>query len=476
MKPESRALTFPIVGIRHYLPNGEADFPELFSRLPIGATVYLRIQPAGDDFPGSISVWDDECNQIGSVSKTYRRYIELDVPKDGMLPVKVSGHSAEEKCMYFEAVNKNGYAEPYITREKCEEGEIPFPLAEEDKRLQTLTAFMLTILEELKDKDKGAVPEHFLSTANKYAQICCLSLDGNSSFCRKDIKSEMEQLEDKFPQLVPFRNKIHYYDKDLGRKDVRTKVYRSQYERIKQTAMKKDNDGLSPLDRYIEKLKFKNGDQLTSEIISNEIVHLSDLLSKELGGKYSECISCDEKFATSLYSLNYDWEAICLLFTRQIKLDYLKEIKNSLNVGSKNMFVDTEYYTTKHSQRVQNQGESVRESYAIAETGLPLPRSINTKRAQTYFQKAIDNGLLRLENGRFSWNQIGKRGAKAQLAYFCGKVYGYEPSTNGNAGTSFPEEDLNELFGETRMQASLQQLHAAKKEQSWRPRIDELFE
>jgi len=34
----------------------------------------------------------------------------------------------------------------------------------------------------------------------------------------------------------------------------------------------------------------------------------------------------------------------------------------------------------------------------------------------------------------------------------------------------------NELFGETRMQASLQQLHAAKKEQSWRPRIDELFE
>ena len=29
-------------------------------------------------------------------------------------------------------------------------------------------------------------------------------------------------------------------------------------------------------------------------------------------------------------------------------------------------FVDTEYYTTKHSQRVQNQGESVRESYAIA--------------------------------------------------------------------------------------------------------------
>lgn len=110
------------------------------------------------------------------------------------------------------------------------------------------------------------------------------------------------------------------------------------------------------------------------------------------------------------------------------------------------------------------------------ETGLPLPRSINTKRAQTYFQKAIDNGLLRLESGRFSWIQIGERGAKAQLAYFCGKVFEYEHSISGNVGTSFPEEELNELFGVKKMQSSLQQVHEAKNKQQWRRRIDELFE
>ena len=111
-----------------------------------------------------------------------------------------------------------------------------------------------------------------------------------------------------------------------------------------------------------------------------------------------------------------------------------------------------------------------------SETRLPLTDSLDTKRAHTYFQKAIDKGLLKLENGKFSWIQIGNRGGKSQLAYFCGKVYGYKHSINGNVGTSFPEEKLNELFGIKRMQSLLQQVYGAKNEQSWRQKIDELFE
>lgn len=456
LKPESREIEIPIVGIRKNLPDGETELTNLFLRLPIGAKVYLKRQSVGDEFPGSISVWDDESKRIGSVSKTYRRYIELDVPKDAALPVRVSGHSAKDKCMYFKAVNKNGYADPFITKRKLEDGETLFPMAKLDKDLQLLTALVMTVLKGLEDED--TVSDHFLSTANKYAEICCSSLDGETTFKRGDIVIEMRQLEEKFPKLKPIREAIFERAKDLGRypNDIKTEVYRSQYERIKQMAMKKGDDGLSPLDYYIGNLTFKNGGQLTLDIINKEIFHLSDLLSKELGGKYSECIISDEKFATSLYSLNYDWEAIYLLFTRRIKLDYLKENKNLLVSDAKTTPTDT----------IETR----------LETGLPLPRSINTKRAQTYFQKAIDNGLLRLENGRFSWNQIGKRGAKAQLAYFCGKVFEYEHSISGNVGTSFPEEELNELFGVKKMQSSLQQVHEAKNKQQWRRRIDELFE
>lgn len=475
LKSKSRTMIFTIVGIRNYLPNGEADYPILFSRLPIGATVYLCIEPPGSRFPGSISVWDDEGNQIGSISKTERRFIELDVPQDGMLPVKVSGHSRKHNCMYFEAENKNGFKDPYIRDVKLEEGETAFPMAKQDKELQTLTALIKTLLDRLKTED--TVSDHFHSTAYKYAQICCSSLDGDTSFSRGDIMFAIQQLKEKFQQLNPIYDEIFEKNKDIGRKynDIKTEVYRSQYERIKQMALGKDKNGISPLDSYIKNLKFKNGDQLTPEIINSEIVHLSDLLSKEFYGNYCNNIDCDEDFATALYSLNYSMTAIYRLFTRRIKLDYLKEIKNSLNAVSRTMSVDTEYDTTKHSQRTQK-GEFVKESDTQSETRLPLPKSLDTQRAKTYFQKAIDNGLLKLENGKFSWIQIGNRGGKSQLAYFCGKVYGYKHSINGNVGTSFPEEDLNALFGIKRMQSLLQQVYKATNKQSWRQKIDELFE
>ncbi len=109
-------------------------------------------------------------------------------------------------------------------------------------------------------------------------------------------------------------------------------------------------------------------------------------------------------------------------------------------------------------------------------TRLPLQGSLDRQRAHTYFQKAIDNGLLKYENGEFSWVQIGNRGGNSQLAYFCGKVFEYEHSISGNVGTSFPEEELNKIFGIPRMQSLLQQVYEAKKIQSWRRIIDELFE
>ena len=348
-------------------------------------------------------------------------------------------------------------------------------MAKQDKELQTLTALIKTLLDRLKTED--TVSDHFHSTAYKYAQICCSSLDGDTSFSRGDIMFAIQQLKEKFQQLNPIYDEIFEKNKDIGRKynDIKTEVYRSQYERIKQMALGKDKNGISPLDSYIKNLKFKNGDQLTPEIINSEIVHLSDLLSKEFYGNYCNNIDCDEDFATALYSLNYSMTAIYRLFTRRIKLDYLKEIKNSLNAVSRTMSVDTEYDTTKHSQRTQK-GEFVKESDTQSETRLPLPKSLDTQRAKTYFQKAIDNGLLKLENGKFSWIQIGNRGGKSQLAYFCGKVYGYKHSINGNVGTSFPEEDLNALFGIKRMQSLLQQVYEATKKQLWRRSIDELFE
>lgn len=106
---------------------------------------------------------------------------------------------------------------------------------------------------------------------------------------------------------------------------------------------------------------------------------------------------------------------------------------------------------------------------------LPLTGVLDTKRAQKYFQKAIDKKLLNLDNGKFSWNQIGKNSGKSQLAYFCGKVFRYKHSFNGNAGDRFPEDELNSLFGVNRLYTLLSQVYNVQKPQPWRSKIDELF-
>lgn len=111
----------------------------------------------------------------------------------------------------------------------------------------------------------------------------------------------------------------------------------------------------------------------------------------------------------------------------------------------------------------------------IAKTGLPLPNALNTQNAQKYFLEAINRGWMELEDKKFIWKGIGKSAHSSQLAYFCGRVYGYEHSLNGNIGTEFPNRELEELFGVKNLYSSLRQVYSAQKNQKWRTCIDELF-
>lgn len=101
---------------------------------------------------------------------------------------------------------------------------------------------------------------------------------------------------------------------------------------------------------------------------------------------------------------------------------------------------------------------------------------LNTKRARTYFQKAIDKGWMKLEEGKLSWIPICKLGGKSQLAYFLGRVYGYENSARGgNIGNQIPEKELCALFGDMKIHNLLDQIYQAKSKQKWRSAIDEIF-
>ena len=105
-----------------------------------------------------------------------------------------------------------------------------------------------------------------------------------------------------------------------------------------------------------------------------------------------------------------------------------------------------------------------------------LPKTLRTKRAQTYFKKAIEMGYMKYDKGKFKWIGTNDKGSTSELAYFCGKVYNYVHTISGNAGEDFPNESLNQLFGVKRLYDSLTQVYNAQKPQRWRSQIDALFE
>lgn len=446
-----------VVGIRIYC-GGEENYPQLFARLPLGCEVVLRTNRTGDPYPCSISVFDTEMQKIGSIAKTDRRFIELEVPKDGVLYANVIEHSAKHNCICLEAENTKGIKEPFLRDIVPESGEIVFAKTNQDRRMEQLADAIKSQLERFMQQD---ITEQQMASLTKvlaeYSTLCCISLDGECTFKRADIRMYLKNLSKKYPELQRFHDDILEQHKDLGRdpNDVKVDVYLKQYKNIHASATAKGKNGKSQVDEWLDALRFTHGGELPKSVIREEMNHLANLLSGEMMNNYIKCIDSDEDFANALYSLNYRLRSIYVLYTRRIKYNCLRDMLYGGGVD------------------VEHQGEN---EANIAPNALPLPRSIDTKRAQMYFQKAIDKGFIKLENGKFSWIPIGKKGGNSQLAYFCGLVFEYKHSAYGNKGISFPDAELNELFGVTRMYSSLTQVHNAKNKQSWRCQIEEIFQ
>lgn len=346
-------VVLTVVGIRNYLPNGEADYPQLFKRLPIGTTVYLRKQSEGEKYPGCVYVYDEEARIIGSITKTERRFIELEIPKDLMLQAKIIGHSAADNCLYIEAENTKGFSVPYIRQIELTGSETAIPLTTLDNKIKIFTSSMKTMIDSLKKDGDASNVDSLLRIAEKYQTCCCQSLDGDTSFSRGEICQELRILLNQYPALKDVYSVIYEQHKDLSTKEEQTNVFRKQYGRIYERAMLKEEHGSSFLEDYIEKLTFLNGGQLTTEIVQNEILSLSSLLAKELCNNYVMFIKTEESFAHVLYSLNYSLNGIYILFTRRIKLEYLQSLLANL---SDNVAAD---HTTRLKDVSTNPDESI---------------------------------------------------------------------------------------------------------------------
>jgi len=112
---------------------------------------------------------------------------------------------------------------------------------------------------------------------------------------------------------------------------------------------------------------------------------------------------------------------------------------------------------------------------ALSVVDIVLPQTMDTKKARTTFLNAIEKNYMKKNGNRFEW--IGTKPGKkniVQLAYLCGKIYGYKYAINGNEGNRIPTKAIEEFFGVSRLNDSLSQSYTAENRQPWRPLMDEL--
>ncbi len=134
-------------------------------------------------------------------------------------------------------------------------------------------------------------------------------------------------------------------------------------------------------------------------------------------------------------------EAICLYIALRNELNKLKEEAELYRIPLEK--------ETKPNQRVQDN------------------ESWRTERAEKYFKKALEAGLM-VEADGFSWHKF----PKTALAYFLQRVYDPDPK----AHQEIPYKLLNKLFGVTRLDVSLDKYNSSLQKQAWKKEIDKLFE
>lgn len=126
---------------------------------------------------------------------------------------------------------------------------------------------------------------------------------------------------------------------------------------------------------------------------------------------------------------------------------------------------------------IKRQGETNNAQEPQQERGLKdlLPENLKTDEAVRIFKRAIDKGRIKKTSTGLKWVQIGEKGKRAQVAYFCGRLYGYEDGGISNVGERVSYKECELLFGESRLDRALRQVYEAKKPQIWRKEIDSLF-
>lgn len=406
---EKQTVIVNVVGIRHNLPNGEADYQELFDRCPVDSMVYLRVVPEGEKYKGAVEVLDGGMQKIGNLSKTEKRLIILEIPKPAILPIKVHSLCPKHNCIKVIAENTKGFDEPHIGQIEKENGETVFPVADIDTRRQRREGQMRALIGKLKANAEltEADLEELTEATLKYTPLCCTSIDGETQFTRAEILMYIDTIRVRY-DYAPLTDaywEAYELHKDQSKKEDQTRIFREQFDRMRQYAQAHaEGKDCSPLEEYRDTLAFVNGGKLTREILEAEHIRLANLLSDTLDGKYVECVKKDKEFASNIYMLNYDLYSLYTLFTRRLKHEYIGQLLEE--------YEPHEAFTGTAPAEVATHAPAEERKLCIA---------LNREQREM-LARAEKEGIIQY-NKESKGYDIGKQSSNVLVAYLCGRLF-----------------------------------------------------
>ena len=213
-------------------------------------------------------------------------------------------------------------------------------------------------------------------------------------------------------------------------------------------------------------------------IVQNEYLKANNKAKFEITEVKRKCLLSTDKEAfinNELMGIDYKKSAFgyyyiaCNYFCGSTWLDMRDEITRYY-LGHTDIFTDqrrieSDVYTFLFAFCLE------RELQQLKAAPEPQQKRQNVDEATPYYEKAVSVGLLEKVGTGYKRKGI----TKAQLAYFLGRVH--TPDATGKDGKTFPETELNVLFGEKRLGQTLRELIDNK---SGKPRgykiIDALFD
>ncbi|MBO4464921.1 MAG: hypothetical protein J5797_12115 [Prevotella sp.] len=445
---------YTVTGIRYAMGHG-LSLEEMTSRakefikgIKVGSKVILEAEPDNPADENAIMVFVDyklrghiareQCLEVRQLLDENMQADAVVTRNDEELAFFVTIPGAEERNVQLQTI-------PRILPESPLGSNVRMPFSNAEKTLDMLAKKLTSM-----DVTKDSIPD-FIEKAEHYAPLLDMTIcysddqrlsvvvDRLNSICRKT--DELEICKDYLERIQRLRGQLSKHVHNMHRR----------------------------WDKGLETKFVKHLDCLRAD---TNLTHC-------LYTKYCETYLCANNFADADQSKMLKERERLLKWFEDMKWSELRDHRQLEKMASKLSYLRVsraEIYDVYSILLLLEQlDEYCQGKVLIEEDELALPKELDTKKARQCFVRAIKKKYMeKADDGKYRWLGTNDKGNRSELAYFCGKVYGYVYRFNGNAGEKFPEESLNNLFGVTRLYSSLTQVYNAQKPQSWRRLIDEI--